>query len=380
MKYLFVPSNATGIGHHIRCLNIAKELVKIDKKAEILFYSRSTIAHIVEKEGFSVVKTPAPYTKITTHDTGKLEWVIREKPITKFLDKKTIFRLNLTGLINTLLNFDPTIAIVDIGAELTFLTKLLGYPVAYMCETFIWKKTPLRWRFALENADLLLVPYPKNMYTLPKQYRHKAVYTGPVSKSELVKVPTKKQAKKLIGIKEKLIVVNAGGGLDGYPIFKAAIKAYPLIRKKVKARMLILEGLKFPEKYKPEIKKLAKENKVIVKGFVPEILPYFKAADLAIASTGYNIVMELCSLAIPTIFLPLKRIYDEQLYKAKKIKELSLGDYSDLNPRNVAKKAIELLTNKERYNKIILNCKNLIDNKGGYRAANAVYNLAKKEK
>ncbi len=193
-------------------------------------------------------------------------------------------------------------------------------------------------------------------YEVPESVRTKMHFTGYLPRE----VPSRKEVNKIrrrCGVKkdEKLIVVTAGGGGDGFKMMDTYLKMVdknPL--KGTKSSMIT--GPFMPKDQRRRLMILAKKNKIKLQPFFPYMEKMFGAADLVVSMGGYNTMCEILSQQTPCLIIPRETPRLEQLIRARALEKQKLVDYlpwSQLTPDHLAEKITPLLTDLDTYKQSI---------------------------
>ncbi|MGM5487316.1 MAG: radical SAM protein [Nanobdellota archaeon] len=156
-------------------------------------------------------------------------------------------------------------------------------------------------RQQLAYFDMLLVHNdedecdPADVLDLP---RHKVFHTGYLPPYDMNEIMPKDKVRRQLGITDKLIVVSAGGGRDGYATLKPAIESL----KKENATILIAAGPFMPDKDYQRLKEI--DPRFRVTRFNPSFLSYLNAADRSISMAGYNTFSALMYTQTPAQVIP----------------------------------------------------------------------------
>ncbi|WP_445369652.1 glycosyltransferase family protein [Methylomonas sp. BW4-1] len=128
------------------------------------------------------------------------------------------------------------------------------------------------------------------------------------------------------------VLVSAGGGMVGAPLFQAALQAHAINWAKEKLPMTIVAGPFLPE---ADWQDLVAQSKgmagLTLRHSVPAMQPLLEAHSLSVSQCGYNTVMDILESRTPALVVPFVRGQeDEQIQRAQKLAELGLVEM--LNP------------------------------------------------
>jgi predicted glycosyltransferase len=118
----------------------------------------------------------------------------------------------------------------------------------------------------------------------------------------------------------KLVVVSAGGGKVGGPLFKAISKVPSYMSNKMDIVFVVFTGPFANEKIVADLKKTTSDRFRIIQ-FSSDFPSYLHAADLSISMAGYNTCMNLIAAKVPAWVLPFDQNREQGL-RAKRLSDL----------------------------------------------------------
>jgi predicted glycosyltransferase len=169
---------------------------------------------------------------------------------------------------------------------------------------------------------------------------------GPVSRSaEAVRTE--------LGLKtDRLVVVTAGGGDDGYAVLRAMQGALHLQGESASFDCLLVTG---PLMSAADRRALRRDAPVCstfhYQEFVHVMLDYVAAADVVVSMGGYNSVCEILSARRPAIIVPRVEPRREQLIRAEAMSRRGLVRVlhpTELTPDRLLREILELLERPPR--------------------------------
>ncbi|AMK79403.1 hypothetical protein A1342_08625 [Methylomonas methanica] len=122
------------------------------------------------------------------------------------------------------------------------------------------------------------------------------------------------------------VLVSAGGGMVGAPLFQAAIQAHAMNWASERLPMTIVAGPFLPETDWQELSAQVKgmEGLTLLRS-VPAMQPLLAAHSLSVSQCGYNTVMDILESRTPALVVPFVRGQeDEQSQRAQKLAQLGL--------------------------------------------------------
>lgn len=128
------------------------------------------------------------------------------------------------------------------------------------------------------------------------------------------------------------ILVSAGGGVVGGPLFRAAIEAYPEIRRATGLVMTVVAGPFLPEDEWRMLKAAAERmNGVTIMRATPDLFSMMAASTLSVSQCGYNAALDILRSGATALVVPFVREREtEQMTRARRLE--ALGAVSVLHP------------------------------------------------
>ena len=148
--------------------------------------------------------------------------------------------------------------------------------------------------------------------------------------------------------REGRILVSAGGGIVGAPLFRAALVAHRKLWEEVKLPMTIVAGPFLPEGDWCELQ----ESAYGIPGLellrsVPDLGSLLVSASASISQCGYNTAMDILSSGVPALVVPYAEgLQDEQINRARRLEGLGLLrvlESTCLNGETLAAEIIQLM-------------------------------------
>ncbi|MBW2030386.1 MAG: glycosyltransferase [Deltaproteobacteria bacterium] len=194
---------------------------------------------------------------------------------------------------------------------------------------------------------------PVQEYEVPESASRKMVFTGYIPRQ----VPSKKAVQKIKRKQvrrdgEKLVVVTAGGGGDGYAMMDTFLRMLEGENGAVPFRSVIITGPFMPGKERDKVSELAKKLGVRTWNFYPKMEEILAAADLVVTMGGYNTLCEILTLGTVSLIIPRDTPRKEQLIRARIFSEQKMVDYlpwDSFTPSSLREKVFSLLDNPKPY-------------------------------
>jgi predicted glycosyltransferase len=144
------------------------------------------------------------------------------------------------------------------------------------------------------------------------------------------------------------ILVSAGGGRVGGPLFRAAIDAHFLCAPVERLPMRIVAGPFLPQDEFEALEARASTcSDLTVDRSVPSLRPILASAALSVSQCGYNTALELLQLGIPALVVPFAEgREDEQRARARRLEALGAVRVLDPTELDGPRLAHELLATR----------------------------------
>jgi|GEM_PF-6823203 len=390
-RILIFAHNTIGLGHYMRCAAIAKEINKIMPDASVLLLTGLHYGeHVNVPPGLEIMRLPA-YETVIKDD----KWVM--EPHKLKMNKEEFIELRKGIILNLVQNYKPDIFLVDKTAVGSY--KELLPSIEYLKTQLPNSKLILGLRGALDEPEKTIEKFKKNdVYNILEKYydyilaycekevfdltkllnfsekiNKKLIYVGFVINKKDDELKNKSEIRAATKSKnKKLIVVSAGGGIDGFKILETALKS----TKKLKLpniKLLVFTGPFIPEK-KFKILKRFENQSITVEKHTPLLIDLINAANLVIAMGGNNTISEILSTNTPAIIIPRVFPEREQLFVSQRLSELGYIFFihpNSLNDKILAKTIKEIFEGKINFKK-----RNLRTD-GAIRTAKFINNLLK---
>jgi len=209
-------------------------------------------------------------------------------------------------------------------------------------------------KYLTKYADKVGVSFPSTLDLFPKE---KVVLTGNPCSEKALKM--KKANKEDYGLsKDKKLVLIVMGSL-GSKTVNDKIVSFLNVFKNKDYEVMFVTGNSYYEK----VKNMKFPSNVKVVPFIYEMPSLMKVTDLMVTRAGASTMSEILVLNIPSIFIPSPYVTNNHQYKnamdlVKENAALILEE-KDLNKENLINLIDKTLSNKEDYNKIKNNLKEL---------------------
>ena len=171
--------------------------------------------------------------------------------------------------------------------------------------------------------DLILVYGQRDIYDVVTEYRlspdaaAKTRYVGYLRREPGVRPP--EEIRRELGFRTgRLVVVTAGGGGDGYELFRTVLECLRVMARAPRFDWLLIGGpLMDPAEREIVVSSVRTLPNARFLEFTRDMASYIAAADVVVSMGGYNAVCEVLSAERPTIIVPRERPRKEQLLRAQ---------------------------------------------------------------
>ncbi|MCC6559040.1 MAG: hypothetical protein IT372_39455 [Polyangiaceae bacterium] len=305
LRVVLYAVNGAGVGHLVRLVAVGRWLrryaIHAGARPEIYFLTSSEADSILFAERFASFKLPS---KTAVGRAG--------------IDKLTYLALAKQWVWHSLALLRPDLFVVDTFPRGSF-GELLGALDLCRHKAFVYR--PVKGEFAdradfqamLPLYDAILVPEAEGRaaVSVPPAARARTRHTGPILVRDRAELMPRAEARARLGIEGDRVAVyiSAGGGGDDVAEAQitgacAALSARPELCLVVAAGPLY-RGRRLHGEH---IRWLNEPG-------AAELMP---GVDVAVAAAGYNTYHELMHAGVPAVFLPQRKIADEQAARARR--------------------------------------------------------------
>ena len=142
-------------------------------------------------------------------------------------------------------------------------------------------------------------------------------YTGFVAPSRAAVTETRR---------EQRVIVSAGGGMVGEPLFRAALVAQRILWTERQLPMTIVAGPFLPEAAWQALQSSAAGcDGLMLKRSVPDLGAEMRTVTMSISQCGYNTAMDIVSSGVAALVVPYNEgREDEQMNRARRLEQLGV--------------------------------------------------------
>ncbi len=207
-----------------------------------------------------------------------------------------------------------------------------------------------------KNIDLVAVSFLSTIKKFSKA--KKVIYSGnPCSEAAL---KAKVVKKKDVGLDDKKRLVIVVAGSLGSSTINTKMKDFLKISRRGDYQVLYITGKSHYEEF---IKNEKFPSNVKVVDYMDNLAGLMKSADLIVTRAGASTMSEVLALSLPAIFIPSPYVAgNHQYYNALEIVNNNAGlmlEEKNLNGKNLFEMVSGLLENKQKYEIIKMNLKNM---------------------
>ena len=332
IRFLLYCHDTFGLGHLRRVLSLAKYFTDTLPNAEVLIVTGSPMAHaFVLPPRTDYVKLPA-VTKMRSggyraRDLDLELAAIRDLRATLLRESAQSYRPDVFLVDHAPQGFKgevlPTLAMLrDTQPDCLRVVGLRDIVDASATVRQTWREEGV-YHTLEHDYDLILVYGSQNLYDIAAEYALPATvarrvrYCGYLNRlPELC--PSNDPIHSEHSSAERLVVLTAGGGGDGFPLMRAYLSGLQRLSS-IPFSSVILTGPLMDKNDESELRELQAglpAGRVRVESFLADPLPLLRAADLVVAMAGYNTTCELLALQQRVLLVPRSTPRQEQLIRA----------------------------------------------------------------
>jgi uncharacterized protein (TIGR00661 family) len=334
MKVLFIPCGI-GMGHTSRAVALAGNVIR--NGDEVLFASYGSGFQMLNNySNFNVVKLP----EIKFYgSSGELNLKYTAK---KSIDAPFIFLKSIYHESRIIKEFNPDVVVSDSHYSVPITCKVMGIPCVLVSNdlypdfkevyqndrTMEYLENGLQ-RFIKDVSKLcqsIIIPDVKNSWEIPPQIRERVNFTGPILKMNTKTMDSKVELRRRFGFEksEKIVMVTVGGSQFGSKLLNLVCKAAPDLDCD---RLILVTG---PQN---KLDHAESSSRIIVKKYLEDMMEWMKLSDLLVSLAGHTTCMELASLGIPSLLIPIEN-HPEQLKNALKMESYGIAHVKNMENLN----------------------------------------------
>ena len=361
VKVMFYCHDSYGLGHLSRTLTLARYLQARNPSVSQLIVTGSPIPQTFSfPEDIDYIKLPSVV------KTGQE----RYEPRAIRIPFDRIRRIRSEILFSAARHFQPDLLVVDhapaglkgeVVATLDYLKVTVGHTRLVLgLRDVLDDAATVRQAWARDDVyklldhvyDMILVYGHQHVYDIVREYglspvaAQKTRYVGYLRREREVR--SREQVRAELGLKtDRLVVVTAGGGGDGYDLFHAVVDALRSRPKPAQFDCLLVLGPLMPTADRERLKAMmSAEASVRSLDCAEQMADYIAAADAVVSMGGYNTVCEILSFKRAAIIVPRVAPRREQLLRAEALQRRGVVQMihpADLSPNRLLREVEALL-------------------------------------
>lgn len=353
MKVLIMPCGI-GWGHASRCIAIARELEA--EGIEVFFASYGS--------GYEILESQHEYPTLKLPDIkfyGEGEFDIKYT-VKKSINAPYIFLKSIYNESKIIKKIKPDIIIADSHYSVPITAKMLGIPCIMITNELTLNFSEIYpeertikylesglirfFQYMCKLCRVVMVPDVPGSTEVPAKLKDMVVHTGPFLKNSQQKMVNKDALRRELGFKnsERIVLVTVGGSNFGIELLELICEASSMIECD---RLIIVTG--------PQIKAdfIRESHKIIKKEFLNNMMEWMKISDVIVSLAGHTTIMEIMSLGIPNIIIPIEN-HSEQIKNTINFQKYGISiieNIKNLGPNKIAEDINCLLNDQEIINR-----------------------------
>jgi len=388
LRLMTYSHDGYGLGHLRRASNIAARFVQETPGSTVLMFTGCPVGNpFLLPKGIDFIKVPS----LIKVDAGVYT------PHGLRISRQKAKAIRSSTIESAVSQFKPHVFLVDhlpagiYGELLPALRRLREMddpPVIVLglrdiiddpnvvCE--LWRKE-MTYQAIREYYDEVLIYGCKDVfdaachYGMDAEFPGRVGYCGYVCSEEPLR--TREQVRKdLRLVREKLVVVTAGGGHDAHPLMQSCMEAFRLLGRDAPFEAVFITGPLMEPAQREHLRAQARGLGVRVITWVEDPPSFINAADLVITMGGYNSLCEVVSLGRKALVVPRLGPRAEQKMRARLFQERGLIDVLDPRESSARNLAERIMVDLERTDFPSSNA--AIDTTGARNAADRLLELA----
>ena len=381
MKVLFMTCGI-GIGHISRDIALAKKLK--EKNIDVAFASYGSGYEMLSKhEEYKIYQLPD--IQLYGGD-GELNIKYTAK---KSVNVPFIFIKSIYYESKIIKEFKPDIVIGDSHYSAPITCRILKIPCVLITNELTLNFAEVypdqkiieyaenglkRFIESVSNqCDVIIIPDIENSIEIPPKLRDITTFTGPFLKRNLAEIKGKEELRKKLGFHadDKIVLVTVGGSKFGKKLLNLITDSAKGIECN---KIIMVTGPQITSDF------IQDSDKIVKKEFLDDIMEWMKLSDVVISLAGHNTTMELASLGIPSILVPIDN-HSEQIKNALNMKKYGVSavkSINELTPKGFADDINDVLHDKDLKQKAEIIKKEFSKYDGKENAAKIILKYAKR--
>ena len=350
MKVLFMTCGI-GMGHISRDIALAKKLQ--EENVDVAFASYGSGYKMLLKSGEHKI-AKLPYIKVYGGNDGlDIKYTAKKSIGAPFIFLKSIYCES-----KIIKKFKPDIVVGDSHYSAPITCKIMSIPCIMITNELTLNFAELHpdkkivkyvekglQRFITDvsnQCNAIIIPDIKDSVEIPPKLMNITKFTGPLLKKNPGEIEDKKKLRKKLGFQEddKIVLVTVGGSKFGKKLLKLIHDSSKLIDCD---KIIIVTGPQIADDF------IYDSDKILKKEFIEDIMEWIKLSDIVVSLAGHTTSMELASLGVPSILVPIDN-HPEQLKNALNMEKYGISGVkkiNELNSKNLAEDINNILHNDD---------------------------------
>lgn len=328
---LFYCQHSLGMGHLVRALTLAESLAK---KFQVVFLNGGRFPnHTVAPPGVEVINLPpigmaednSIYSQDSKYSLAEAQAIRRQVILSAFADYRPqailieLFPFGRKKFASELL---PLLKAVRRSENHPLIMCSLRDIMVNARKDQVRHDNRARWLID-RYFDGILVHSDPQFASLDESFKPTKPLQKPVFYTGFVLPRGEVKPQKA---RQRQVVVSAGGGMVGAPLFQVAIKAQPMLWERFKLPMTLVAGPFLPEPdWQDLVEKTQRSPGLSLLRHVPNMTDLLLSHSVSVSQCGYNTVMDLLKSGISALVVPFSQGQeDEQGNRAERLSNLGL--------------------------------------------------------
>ena len=170
------------------------------------------------------------------------------------------------------------------------------------------------------------------------------------------KTLSKQEARKILGLQDKLTICIMGGSQGAKSINKATVDILKTLSSDYDVQVIFQTGKNKYDEVKEKLLQYypdyASDKNIIVKPYFDDMVSVLKSSDIAVSRAGSLSISELCASGTASIFVPYPyAAADHQRINAKLMEKKGAGLYiedADLNGETLLNMLVDLIGDRDK--------------------------------
>ena len=382
MKVLFMTCGI-GMGHISRDITLAKKLQ--EKNVDVTFASYGPGYEMLAQSGkYETAKLPD--VQFYGGDDGlDIKYTAKKSVPVPFIFLKSIYKES-----KLIKKVKPDVVIADSHYSAPITCKILKIPCILITNELTLNFAELYTSKIIEygekglkrfiegvsnQCNTIIIPDIKDSIEIPSKLKDSTIFTGPFLKRNPQEIGDKKELRKKLGFHadDHIVLVTVGGSKFGKKLLKLIMDSAKWVDCH---KIIIVTGPQISPDF------IGSSDKVVKKKFLEDIMEWMKISDVVISLAGHNTTMELASLGIPSIIVPIDN-HSEQIKNALNMEKYGISlirNINELNSKGLAQDINHILHHEDLKHNAELIKKKFSKYNGKENAATIILKCAKHEK